>query len=358
MIKGLFLASGYLPLIILYGPGNFDEGEKNRKLIGYTLLNLFWLILICCSFLSANVFETIVAIALIVSYPIVLAICGIYNRKHKKTSYTILGRLTDAKQISQEDKDNYIENKAPRTIIAFCEEHKGNDKEIYFYLVKNLRKGNLNQTKAEVIWEKYKTSLVDLSDDYNDEKKNIGRKTVDHRGASLKKGKIESFLNVHKKVILLLLVVCFTATVVGLIGYNICASNMRSALHHYDYIFEKWHTAGCGESTCEYCLGMEKQISKYTNNYGSPYEFVYYSDVSNIRMGFEAIGNISLVLTVVFLAFLLIAIIYSRKNYTTVNRQSNQAHSDNKKENQFCRYCGAKIKEDSSFCSSCGKKLI
>jgi hypothetical protein len=157
MIKGLFLASGYLPLIVLYGVGNFDGGKDNRKLLGYSLLNILWLIVLCCSFLSANMGELICAIVLVASYPLVLTLCGIYNRKHKKTSYTILGKLTDAKQLPQEAKDDYLENKASKSIIAFCEEHKGNNKEVYFHILKAFQEGKLNQTKAEVIWEKYKT---------------------------------------------------------------------------------------------------------------------------------------------------------------------------------------------------------
>ena len=157
MIKGLLSASGYLTLIILYGTGNFDGGEGNKKMIGYSLLNMLWLILIPCSLLSASTMELISAIVLIASYPIILTTCGIYNRKHKKTSYTILGKLKNAKQLSQADKDDYLENRASKSVIAFCEEHRGNNKEVYFHILNAFQEGKFNQTKAEVIWEKYKT---------------------------------------------------------------------------------------------------------------------------------------------------------------------------------------------------------
>lgn len=156
MIKGVLSVSGYLPLIILYGVGNFDGGKDNKKLLGYSLLNVLWLLMFFCSFLSASIGELICAIVFLALYPIILTVCGVYNRKHKKTSYTILGKLQNAKQISQADKDDYLENKASKIVISFCEEHKGNNKEIYFYLLKTLEDGKLNQVKAEVIWEKYK----------------------------------------------------------------------------------------------------------------------------------------------------------------------------------------------------------
>jgi hypothetical protein len=156
MIKGVLSISGYLPLIILYGVGNFDGGKDNKKLLGYSLLNILWLLILLCSFLSASIGELICAIVLLALYPIILTICGVYNRKHKNTSYTVLGKLQNAKQISQADKDDYLENKASKVVISFCEEHKGNNKEIYFYLLKTLEAGKLNQVKAEVIWEKYK----------------------------------------------------------------------------------------------------------------------------------------------------------------------------------------------------------
>ena len=134
MIKGIFMVSGYLPLIILYGVGNFDNGKDNKKLLLYTLLNALWLIMFCCSFLSASTIELISIIILLASYPIILTVCGIYNRKHNKTSYTILGKLKNAKQLSQADKDDYLENRASKSVIAFCEEHKGNNKEVYFHI--------------------------------------------------------------------------------------------------------------------------------------------------------------------------------------------------------------------------------
>ena len=157
MIKGLLNTSGYLTLMILYGTGNFDGGKDNQKMLGYSLLNTLWLILIPCAFLGGSTLESISFIFVIASYPIILTVCGIYNRKHNRTSYTILGKLKNAKQLSQADKDDYLENRASKSVIAFCEEHKGNNKEVYFHILNAFQEGKFNQTKAEVIWEKYKT---------------------------------------------------------------------------------------------------------------------------------------------------------------------------------------------------------
>lgn len=161
MIKGLFsailAASGNLSLIILYGKGNFDSGEENKKAMGFSLLNTFWLLFFIMLPVSSNALEFIAAFLLLASYPVILTVCGIYNRKHHKTSYTVLGKLKLAKQYSQEEKDDYLENKASKSVIAFCEEHKGNDKEVYFHILKAYQDGKLNKAKAEVIWEKYKT---------------------------------------------------------------------------------------------------------------------------------------------------------------------------------------------------------
>ena len=103
MIKGIFMVSGYLPLIILYGVGNFDNGKDNKKLLGYTLLNALWLIMFCCSFLSASTIELISSIILLASYPIILTVCGIYNRKHNKTFYALNQLLEETLKLNDCD---------------------------------------------------------------------------------------------------------------------------------------------------------------------------------------------------------------------------------------------------------------
>ena len=141
MLKGFFMASGLITLQALYGKGNFDNGENNRKMILYSLLNT-----VC-----------ILSIFPAIPYIIVIAVLGYYNRKNGKTSYTIIGKLENAKKLSQAEKDDYLENGAPRSVVEFCEEHRGNNSEVYFHILKAYEDKKINKTQAEIIWEKYKT---------------------------------------------------------------------------------------------------------------------------------------------------------------------------------------------------------
>ena len=146
MLKGFLMTSGLFTLLALYGTGNFDNGENNRKMLLYSLLNT-----VC-----------ILSLFPAIPYIIVIAVLGYYNRKHGKTSYTILGKLKNAKEISQAEKDDYLKKRASKSMIDFCEEHYGNNSKVYFYILKAYQDEKINKTQAEVIWEKYEVKPNDI----------------------------------------------------------------------------------------------------------------------------------------------------------------------------------------------------
>ena len=82
MLHSLIFASGSLTLYILYGKNVNKDEFYNLRALGYTLLNLFWLIALFCSFDSDSGIATqLVCIVLTIAYPAIITIFGIRNRK-------------------------------------------------------------------------------------------------------------------------------------------------------------------------------------------------------------------------------------------------------------------------------------
>ena len=131
-----------------------------------------------------------------------------------------------------------------------------------------------------------------------------------------KKSKIFSFLFSNRKIITILMIVGFVLSITCLIGYNICQDNMRDALYHYDIAFERQHTIGCGEWSCEYCEGKEiTPVGSYRNY--SPYVFGYYQEVSDTRANFELVGVLSFIFAVILLIVFFINMVFARKRAKT-----------------------------------------
>lgn len=82
MLQGLLMASGSITLYILYGKNADKSKFNNIRAIGYSLLNMLWLITLFCSFDSGSGLATQIAcIVLTIAYPAIIIICGIRNRK-------------------------------------------------------------------------------------------------------------------------------------------------------------------------------------------------------------------------------------------------------------------------------------
>ena len=111
----------------------------------------------------------------------------------------------------------------------------------------------------------------------------------------------------HRKIILILLAVSFVLLIACLIGYNVCADNMRTAYNHYEMVFKRQHTAGCGEWDCQFCEGKEAPVGN--SSYGSPYRFAYYANMSDACTFFEGSGSVCLILTGALLVLLIINIL-------------------------------------------------
>ena len=82
MLQALLLSSGKLIRYILYGENAKNSELRNICELGYTILNMFWLIMLVCSFDSDSGLATqFVCIVLTIAYPAIITICSIRNRK-------------------------------------------------------------------------------------------------------------------------------------------------------------------------------------------------------------------------------------------------------------------------------------
>lgn len=138
------------------------------------------------------------------------------------------------------------------------------------------------------------------------------KKHDDPQSKSDKKPKVRLFLFLHRKFFTTLLIVSCILSIVCFIGYFVCDSNMNDAIYHYDVAFERQDTIGCGEWHCKYCEGKETP-AWYMSDYGSPYQFRYYSAVSDRRTIFEGVCVISLIFAGILLIVFFINKKFSRK---------------------------------------------
>lgn len=138
-INAILAFSGRWVLKALYGEGNFDLGEDGGKALAISLLNTFMLLFF----------------PLLPLYIVAIVALGYNNRKNGKTSYTILGKQTEANLHSSAYKYNYLLNNAPRSILDFCENNSGNDSMVYFHILKAYQKGEISKLDGEIIWERY-----------------------------------------------------------------------------------------------------------------------------------------------------------------------------------------------------------
>lgn len=82
MLQALLFASGGITLSILYGENVKKDEFYNMRALGYSLLNMFWLITLFCSFDSGSgIAIQIACIVFAIAYPAIIIMCGVRNRK-------------------------------------------------------------------------------------------------------------------------------------------------------------------------------------------------------------------------------------------------------------------------------------
>lgn len=85
MLQSLLLSSGRLTLYILYGKNVNKNKFYSMRALGYTLLNMLWLITLFSSFDSGSGLAVQIAcIVITIAYPAIIIICGIRNKKKKQ----------------------------------------------------------------------------------------------------------------------------------------------------------------------------------------------------------------------------------------------------------------------------------
>ena len=170
-----------------------------------------------------------------------------------------------------------------------------------------------------------------------------------------------SYICSKKKTFVILAIVSSSLvliSLISLIAYNVCDSNMWHAYRHYESTKSyNYEYLGCGSYYCKYCEGQ--RISVYTNH--SQYSFRYYIKMSDTRTVFERIGVISLVLAIVHLVLLAVCLIYKHANKLKFHKseqvQLPNPPSATNLERKFCIYCGEQIDTDSIFCPCCGENI-
>ena len=178
--------------------------------------------------------------------------------------------------------------------------------------------------------------------------------------------KIASFWQSHKKLFIILTIVCFALTIVAVIGQIYYEDECWSAYYHYEETLEQQQSniyrVGCGKTSCKYCEGR-KTTTAAKRIYDVPLDrfFPYYRTVDSMAELMGAIGFISFLLTLVMtvITFIPMLIIQIRKLVITPRerKRSSVEVFITSRETKFCKYCGKEIDGDSIFCSFCGKRI-
>lgn len=143
MIKGFLMASGLITLYILYGK-NTDSVKTNNRMIGYSLLNMIWLLTLMGSIIGGSepVLQ-IVCIVFAVAYPAIIIMCGIRNRK--------------AVELAEEEQSCFEDIKAnvPESIHKICEFYRGKPLELEPYLQTLVKKKTIDKTTYKILFDEY-----------------------------------------------------------------------------------------------------------------------------------------------------------------------------------------------------------
>lgn len=148
------MASGWLTLCALYGAKNFDGGKGNKKMLGYSMLNVLWLSFVAGAiFVDDGIVERLILVAIAVAYPVIITVCGIRNRKKGVTSFTGEQSTSIAQGMSETEKEFILENNIPQWIVMCCEENTAMENKRF--LNEKLKEGKLSETQFSILWDKY-----------------------------------------------------------------------------------------------------------------------------------------------------------------------------------------------------------
>ena len=154
MLKGILMASGWITLYALYGAKNFDGGKGNKKMLGYSMLNVLWLVAVLGAiFVDDGIVTRLILIAVAVAYPIIITACGIKNRKKGVTSFTGEQNVSVAQGMSETEKEYILENNISKEIVLCCEANTAMENKRFLH--EKLREGKLSETHFSILWDKY-----------------------------------------------------------------------------------------------------------------------------------------------------------------------------------------------------------
>ena len=151
MINGLLGMSGYLTLAALYGWGNFDGGSQNGKAIGYSLLNMAWVVISILLYV-----ENIIAfIIVLVAYPAILVLFGVRNRRRGITSFTGDKIVDPTANFSEEKKERIIKKYVSSEVLEQCELLRGTSDLLDDYLEKQVNAKKITFEQSVILYNKF-----------------------------------------------------------------------------------------------------------------------------------------------------------------------------------------------------------